>query len=470
MRYSRDPAHPRVDPPCRIRLRCFQYSSLLLWLVLLAAPSQLFAAGKQRVTLIRQDELGAIILQRISQATRRIYIAQHIMGSGEYGKAITAKLMEAARRRRADGSRLDIRLIYDGLVSSLYAVQAPARLLVSAGVKVQSYNPKERLFSLYRRMHGKLMIVDDEVFVGSSNSHACSTLTMVCVESDAIIEGDAVLRQALHSFQEFWDHDVTWEITFPEPVWDPQALREFNHAESAARYREQVDSYLQQYLPVANRLIETVFSAPEANGSSFSRQYLVSGIEYLADAPVKQRNGGIFSELLERIAAATKSVKIITPYFFPTARIRQALATARGRGARVEVYTTRREELVNIFGLALTRSFEFVHAQGIDLYEYLPVKLLHSKIVVIDERIAYLGSANFDSLSQRFNTENGVLIDLQQGGGISDYFDALIAEIRANSSKVEESSGPGMFDYRQCSRTTCNPLVKLLNPATEFFY
>lgn len=59
---------------------------------------------------------------------------------------------------------------------------------------------------------------------------------------------------------------------------------------------------------------------------------------------------------------------------------------------------------------------------------------------------------------------------LRQGGGISGYFDSPVAEIRANSSKVDESSGAGMFDYRQCPRTTCNPLIKLLNPATRFFY
>ena len=136
----------------------------------------------------------------------------------------------------------------------------------------------------------------------------------------------------------------------------------------------------------------------------------------------------------------------------------------------MEVYTTRRDELVNIFGLALTRSFAFVYEHNIDLYEYQQRKLLHTKLFIVDDRIAYFGSANFDSLSQRFNTENGVLIDLQHDADIRERFNSEIELVRGQSTKVVEKRGPGLFDYRDCSLTTCNPLIKLLNPAIEVFY
>ncbi len=178
----------------------------------------------------------------------------------------------------------------------------------------------------------------------------------------------------------------------------------------------------------------------------------------------------MFAQLMEIIASAQKSVRIITPYFFPTGMIKKALASATKNGAHVEIYTTRRDELVNIFGLALTRSFAFVHEHNIDLYEYQHRKLLHSKLFIVDDRIAYLGSANFDSLSQRFNTENGVLIDLQHDAAIRQRFNAEIDQVRQQSKQVTDSKGPGFFDYRDCALTTCNPLIKLLNPATEVFY
>ena len=431
-----------------------------------AAP----ADGKHEIAFIEQAELGATILKKISRAKSRVYIAQHIMGDGQYGRAITAKLMEAAMKRNRDGSRVDVRLIYDGLVSSFYAIQAPGRLLVSAGVKVQSYNPKERLFAINHRMHSKLMIIDDEVFLGSSNSHACSTISMVCVESDMMISGKKILHDAVKSYLELWDHQVTWEIAFPEPVWKAFEQQEDEKRAVAARYQNSITSYLQTHLPAANRIIDEVFSKHNNPERSSPRTYQVSRIDYVTDPPRKVKNGGMFAQLMEIIASAQKSVRIITPYFFPTRRIKKALASATANGAHVEIYTTRRDELVNIFGLALTRSFAFVHEHNIDLYEYQQRKLLHSKLFIVDDRIAYFGSANFDSLSQRFNTENGVLIDLQHDAAIRQRFNAEIDLVREQSKQVNDSSGPGLFDYRDCSLTTCNPLIKLLNPATEVFY
>ncbi len=451
-----------------------RYLTLLCCCMISAAAHSAEASpadGKHEITFIAQDELGATILDKISRAKSRIYLAQHIMGDGQYGRAITAKLMEAARRRNKDGSRVDVRLIYDGLVSSLYAIQAPGRLLVSAGVKVQSYNPKERLFVINHRMHSKLMIIDDEVFVGSSNSHACSTISMVCVESDMMISGKKILRDAVQSYLDYWDHAVTWEITFPEPVWETlEQQQENNQNTISSRYQNSIEIYLKKHLPTANRIIDEVFSKQSNPGRSPPRKYQISQIDYVTDPPRKVKNGGMFAELMEIIASAQKSVRIITPYFFPTGMIKKALASATKNGAHVEIYTTRRDELVNIFGLALTRSFAFVHEHNIDLYEYQHRKLLHSKLFIVDDRIAYLGSANFDSLSQRFNTENGVLIDLQHDAPIRQRFNAEIDLVREQSKQVNESKGPGFFDYRDCSLTTCNPLIKLLNPATEVFY
>lgn len=431
------------------------------------------ADGKHQITFVEQKELGATILQKISRATKRIFIAQHIMGDGQYGRAITAKLMQAARKRNKDGSRLDVRLIYDGMVSSFYAIQAPGRLLVSSGVKVQSYNPKERLFAITHRMHNKLMIIDDEVFLGSSNSHACSTISMVCVESDMLITGNRILHDAVQSYLEFWNHEVTWEIAFPEPVWEAfgqQQLGEKQKVAVAARYQQQIDRYLQTHLPVANNIIDEAFSKALNPQRLPPRKYRASQIDYVTDPPRKGKNGGMFAGLLDIIASAQKSVRIITPYFFPTRAIKSALASAAANGAHVEIYTTRRDELVNIFGLALTRSFAFVQEQKIDLYEYQPRKLLHTKLFIVDDRVAYFGSANFDSLSQRFNTENGVILDLQHDVDLRERFNLEIDLVRGQSTKVVDEKGPGLFDYRDCSRTTCNPLIKLLNPAAELFY
>ena len=53
---------------------------------------------------------------------------------------------------------------------------------------------------------------------------------------------------------------------------------------------------------------------------------------------------------------------------------------------------------------------------------------IHAKLVVVDERVAYVGSANFTTAAFRHNLEAGVRIrDESVAHQLATYFDRLIA-------------------------------------------
>jgi cardiolipin synthase A/B len=92
----------------------------------------------------------------------------------------------------------------------------------------------------------------------------------------------------------------------------------------------------------------------------------------------------------------------------PDSIILVALQSAAFRGVRVQLIIPSRSN--HRLALWAGRSFyrELADA-GVEIYEY-PVGLLHSKVVVVDDAWAMVGSANMDERSFRINFEVTTLL------------------------------------------------------------
>ena len=108
------------------------------------------------------------------------------------------------------------------------------------------------------------------------------------------------------------------------------------------------------------------------------------------------------------IANAKKYIFIQTPYFLPTEGLNQALQTAALGGVDVRLMLPKRSD-TRTANMA-THSFidEMVKA-GVKVYFYKP-GFLHSKLVISDDRIACIGSANMDFRSFEHNFEINAFI------------------------------------------------------------
>ncbi len=101
--------------------------------------------------------------------------------------------------------------------------------------------------------------------------------------------------------------------------------------------------------------------------------------------------------------AARQRAIITTPYFVPDAPFLQAMQVAVLSGVEVELIVPRRCDQVMV-GLASRAYYDDVLDYGVKLYLY-DGGLLHAKTMSIDDKMAFIGSSNFDIRSFALNFE-----------------------------------------------------------------
>ncbi|MEJ8858554.1 phospholipase D family protein [Variovorax robiniae] len=142
--------------------------------------------------------------------------------------------------------------------------------------------------------------------------------------------------------------------------------------------------------------------------------------------------------LLQLVGQAQSDLLIISPYFVPGPDITQALAASRARGVRVRVLTNSlASNDAPVAHVGYARHREGLLKMGIDLYEMRSEQagigsafgssggsvtgasraMLHSKVLVMDNRLLVVGSMNLDLRSQKQNTEVALLIGSRKLSG-----------------------------------------------------
>ena len=100
---------------------------------------------------------------------------------------------------------------------------------------------------------------------------------------------------------------------------------------------------------------------------------------------------------------AHESITIQSPYFIPNSAIMDAIEIAARSGIRVRVMIPSKPD--HMFVYRATEYYASVLAQeGIEVYAYNK-GFLHSKTIVIDDKIVSVGSANMDIRSFALNFE-----------------------------------------------------------------
>jgi cardiolipin synthase len=102
-------------------------------------------------------------------------------------------------------------------------------------------------------------------------------------------------------------------------------------------------------------------------------------------------------------ANAKKSILIQTPYFLPSEGLNTALQTAALSGIEVKLMLPKRADS-KIITLATHSFLDDLVKAGVKIYLYKP-GFLHSKLVVCDDSLAIIGSANMDFRSFEHNFE-----------------------------------------------------------------
>jgi len=110
---------------------------------------------------------------------------------------------------------------------------------------------------------------------------------------------------------------------------------------------------------------------------------------------------------LEAIHSATQRVWITSPYFIPDEAIFAALRLAVLRGVDVRVLIPSRPDHKIVYAASSLFAFEAVRA-GVRMFRYQP-GFMHQKVVLVDDEVSAIGSANLDNRSFRLNFEMTLL-------------------------------------------------------------
>lgn len=266
----------------------------------------------------------------------------------EIGRRFRDALAAAARR----GVR--VQLIVDP-VGSIGLGRDYFDSLVAAGGAMRWFNDR-RLASFSFRDHRKLLVVDEaHAYVGGCNiapEYWGDGITAGWRDGGVAVAGPVAALLAAE-FDRQWERASGRQWTFP-------------HGGNRRR-------------------------APAAGRSEVEALFIKPG---LGRNPLR--------EALWQDLAAARDVAITAAYFLPPHRLRDRLAQAVARGARVRVLLAGKSD-VRLMQLASRSLYRRLVQKGIELWEYQP-QVLHAKLIVIDD-VVYVGSSNLDPRSLRINFE-----------------------------------------------------------------
>jgi cardiolipin synthase len=157
--------------------------------------------------------------------------------------------------------------------------------------------------------------------------------------------------------------------------------------------------------------------------------------------------------LLSAVAAARRSVRVVTPYFLPDERLLSALALAAFRGVRVDIVLPARSNH-RLLDWAARAQMRPLLLAGCRIWHQAP-PFDHSKLMTVDGAWSLVGSANWDVRSLRLNFE----LDLEV------YCERFAARIDAAiERRLGQRVTVGALDARHFPIVLRDAAVRLLLP------
>lgn len=146
------------------------------------------------------------------------------------------------------------------------------------------------------------------------------------------------------------------------------------------------------------------------------------------ESPLPGKNPNPEELYCRLFASAEKSIRLITPYFWPTRSIRRSILAASRRGIRVELLMGANSDLpFSILAAILLHVARKLARKGYFTLHVQPGGFHHDKAVSVDGHLLTVGSYNLEYFSFRINHELGVLLDDPSIAGEFDrYFDKCI--------------------------------------------
>jgi cardiolipin synthase A/B len=344
--------------------------------------------GNRIIPHFNGDEAFPAMLEAIRSAERSVACSTYIFDKDEVGELFVKEFAAAV------GRGVEVRVLIDD-VGARYSIPSILGPLRRAGVPVARFLPtffpgKAGFINL--RNHRKLLCIDGRrAFIGGLNIRA----------------GHWISRNPPHPVE-----DLHFLVEGPVVAH----LRAVFAADWGFTVKERLE-------------VEAWQPAICEAGEAYARG--------VADGPDEDLDK-IRWILIGALAAATKSVKVVTPYFLPDAALSTSLNAAALRGVEVDIVLPAKGNLPLVDWATQAILWQNVK-EGCRVWK-TPGSFDHSKVMVVDDSWVFFGSANWDPRSLRLNFELNVECFSQP---LAARIDAFIEEKKGRSHAVllEELDG-----------------------------
>ena len=427
----------------------------------LAAAVQAIMAGadaadptRGNAVLSIENGADALLLRvhLIRQARRSIEIQTFIWTNDECGRLMIYELVEAARRG------VQVRVIADHMVSDQDPAIGAFLATVSPNLEVRHYRPvMERLkpslwqkvtsgllgfHGINQRMHNKLMVIDGQVMLTGGrnieNTYFNHSTGMNFRDREVLAVGP-VVSEAEASFEQYWAYRHSVPTSGLKDVARAMERDRFPRYENRADY--DFGGYFEELTLAAD-------DSEQMRVRFWDRLRPVRRVEFVGDDPGKgiglfDKNSHTTKALRRIVGGAQQDVTVQSPYLI-LSKSAQRLAKALQEDnpdvvLRVSTNSYASTDNIMAYSANYRLRGDYVEKLGLRVFEYkpqpavmadlfpeyeqrasearakglrdLPFFCLHAKSLVVDDRVAFVGSYNLDPRSVSLNTEVGLVIE-----------------------------------------------------------
>ena len=328
------------------------------------------------------EESIASIVAAIDSAESFVHLEMYILALDSTTEPLFAALAAAVKRN------VEVRVLYDHLGSRKYVGHREMNARLTAdGVDWRRMMPIDLLHGRWRRPdlrnHRKLVVIDGvRAFMGSQN----------------MIDSSYLSKRNKRTGRHWIDLNI--ELTGAIVTSLDAVFR--------------VDWYVE-----TGEAVE-ITGDPHAGETTTGMQLVPSGPGYPSEPNLR-----LFCSM---IADARERVVIVSPYFVPDEALQSVITTASYRGVEVELFVSEKADQFMVHH-AQRSYYESLLTAGVRIWTYPDPATLHTKFMIVDGRVAMIGSSNMDMRSFALDYEITLL-------GFDDRFIAGLDDIAARYRDV----------------------------------
>lgn len=426
-----------------------------------------FMQSKTGVYSLEEGDVSMIARAWLTEsAEKTIDIQYFIFSADNIGLIATDYLLRAADRG------VQVRVIVDDI---MVEADADELLAIDAhpNLSIKIYNPSanigknlpEKLVTITtdfrefnQRMHNKTFIVDGKVVITGGRNIADEYFDYDHEynfrDRDVLLLGKAS-SSVQSSFDQFWNSTISVPVSKLVHV-----TKEELNLSVKYEYLHQYACNPLNFWPQVRERIKSVPIAFEQIQES-GKLVWTDSVAFVSDIPGKNdgtnglQGGGVVTDsLISLIRNAKSSVYIQSPYLITTELSQQLFKSAIDRGVTVKILTNSLSSTDNLEAFnGYQRERETLLTLGVKIHEfkpdaairyeimtgalqkeinYVPVFGLHAKSMVVDKKIAVIGTFNLDPRSANLNTECITVVSDSKVAG--DLFHAMEVDLRPENA------------------------------------